>query len=180
MCIIGFIQLVYPNATIIHTMRDPMDTLYSCFKHKFDDTGLEWSMDPEELALQYYLCECSGQHQCNRCLFIIINPSFCRSAEHVPFPHGTSWENNRHPVRETRGRTDENHAASHRPPWKWHSLGGSHSGLPQLQTHCSHAFAITYVFASLKKLMCVHYHVLSKCVCIIMCCQNVCALSCAV
>ena len=37
-------------------MRDPMDTLFSCYKHKFDDSGLEWALDAEELALQYYLC----------------------------------------------------------------------------------------------------------------------------
>ena len=53
--VLGFIHLVFPKAVIIHTMRDPMDTLYSCFKHKFDDSGLEWSLDAEQLALQYYL-----------------------------------------------------------------------------------------------------------------------------
>ena len=36
-------------------MRDPMDTLYSCAKHKFDDAGLEWTLTPEQLAMQYYL-----------------------------------------------------------------------------------------------------------------------------
>ena len=46
---------MYPDAVIIHTMRDPMDTLYSCIKHKFDDGGLEWTMDPQQLATQYYL-----------------------------------------------------------------------------------------------------------------------------
>eukprot|EP01041_Mallomonas_annulata_P013597 gene13597-28873_t len=38
---IGFIHLVFPNAVIIHTIRDPLDTLLSCYKHKFDDGGLE-------------------------------------------------------------------------------------------------------------------------------------------
>lgn len=54
---VGFIHLLYPNASILHTMRDPMDTLFSCYKHKFDDSGLEWSLDAEALAHQYYLCK---------------------------------------------------------------------------------------------------------------------------
>lgn len=50
---LGFIHLVYPNAVILHTMRDPMDTLYSCYKHKFDDHGLEWALDAGQLVRQY-------------------------------------------------------------------------------------------------------------------------------
>ena len=50
---IGFIRLMFPKAVILHTMRDPMDTLFSCYKHKFDDGGLEWALDAEQLALQY-------------------------------------------------------------------------------------------------------------------------------
>jgi hypothetical protein len=50
---IGFIHLMFPHAIILHTMRDPMDTLFSCYKHRFDDKGLEWTLDPEALALQY-------------------------------------------------------------------------------------------------------------------------------
>ena len=46
---------MFPNAVILHTMRDPMDTMFSCYKHKFDDNGLEWSLDAENLALQYAL-----------------------------------------------------------------------------------------------------------------------------
>lgn len=34
--------MLFPQAKILHTMRDPMDTLFSCYKHKFDDKGLEW------------------------------------------------------------------------------------------------------------------------------------------
>jgi hypothetical protein len=44
---IGFIHLIFPKAAIVHTMRDPMDTLFSCYKHKFDDSGLEWALDFE-------------------------------------------------------------------------------------------------------------------------------------
>ena len=37
--------MIFPHAVILHTMRDPMDTLFSCYKHKFDDAGLEWALD---------------------------------------------------------------------------------------------------------------------------------------
>jgi len=50
---IGFIHLTFPNAVILHTIRDPMDTLLSCFKHKFDDGGLEWSLDVNHLVAHY-------------------------------------------------------------------------------------------------------------------------------
>lgn len=38
--ILGFIHLMYPKAVIIHIIRDPLDVMLSCFKHKFDDKGL--------------------------------------------------------------------------------------------------------------------------------------------
>lgn len=50
---IGFIHLIFPRAVIIHTVRDPMDTILSCFRHKFDDTGLDWALDKERLSRQY-------------------------------------------------------------------------------------------------------------------------------
>ena len=50
---IGFIHLTFPNAVILHTIRDPMDTLLSCYKHKFDDGGLEWSLSVEHLVSVY-------------------------------------------------------------------------------------------------------------------------------
>lgn len=47
--------MVFPEALILHTIRDPMDTLFSCFRCKFDDAGLEWSLDVGDLSLQYAL-----------------------------------------------------------------------------------------------------------------------------
>lgn len=52
---IGFIHLVYPNAPILHIHRDPMDTLYSIFKYKFDDHGLDWSLDMADTSVVYAL-----------------------------------------------------------------------------------------------------------------------------
>jgi len=50
---IGLIHLLYPNAVILHTVRDPLDNLLSCFRNKFDDFGLEWSLDESHLVIQY-------------------------------------------------------------------------------------------------------------------------------
>jgi tetratricopeptide (TPR) repeat protein len=50
---IGMIHMMYPRAVIIHIMRDPLDTMYSCYAHKFDDSGASWATDPERLALEY-------------------------------------------------------------------------------------------------------------------------------
>ena len=36
---IGLIHLVFPNAIILHTIRDPLDTIFGCYKQKFDDSG---------------------------------------------------------------------------------------------------------------------------------------------
>ena len=42
-------------------MRDPFDTILSCYKHKFDDAGLAWSLDEELLIEQYvYYLEIVG------------------------------------------------------------------------------------------------------------------------
>ena len=37
---IGLIHLVFPNAIILHTIRDPLDTILGCYKQKFDDSGI--------------------------------------------------------------------------------------------------------------------------------------------
>ncbi len=52
---LGFIHAVYPESLIIHMVRDPLDTIFSCYRQKFDDNGLEWSLDIKDLVLQYVL-----------------------------------------------------------------------------------------------------------------------------
>jgi hypothetical protein len=32
---VGFIHLLFPNALILHVAREPMDTIFSAFKHDF-------------------------------------------------------------------------------------------------------------------------------------------------
>lgn len=48
---IGLIRLVLPNATIIHTHRNPIDTCLSCFSLEFE--GLDFTYDLGELGRRY-------------------------------------------------------------------------------------------------------------------------------
>lgn len=42
---IGFIHLLFPNAVIIHTTRNPLDIIFSCFKQRFQNSKLHWTHD---------------------------------------------------------------------------------------------------------------------------------------
>jgi len=50
---IGLIRLILPNAKIIHTVRDPIDTCLSCYSKLFR-IGLPFSYDLEELGRYYH------------------------------------------------------------------------------------------------------------------------------
>ena len=52
---VGLIHLLFPDAAIIHTMRNPMDTVFSIYKLKFDDSGLEWTHDLDHIVEVYRL-----------------------------------------------------------------------------------------------------------------------------
>jgi len=39
-----------------------MDTLFSCYKNKFDDKGLEWALDMKDLVLQYSIYQQTMNH----------------------------------------------------------------------------------------------------------------------
>lgn len=49
---VGLIRLILPQAKIIHTMRDPIDTCVSCYSRLFS-TGQEFSYDLAELGRYY-------------------------------------------------------------------------------------------------------------------------------
>ena len=51
---IGLIRLILPNARIIHTMRDPIDTCVSCYSKLFT-SGQDFTYDLAELG-RYYRC----------------------------------------------------------------------------------------------------------------------------
>jgi tetratricopeptide (TPR) repeat protein len=42
---VGFIQLLYPNALILHVAREPMDSVFSAFKHEFPPGSLDYTSD---------------------------------------------------------------------------------------------------------------------------------------
>ena len=49
---VGLIHLILPNARIIHTVRDPVDTCVSCFSRLFS-SGVRFSYDLAELGRYY-------------------------------------------------------------------------------------------------------------------------------
>ena len=52
---IALIHLIFPEAVILHTMRDPMDTLFSCYTNKFDDDNAMWAHDMTSLVTEYVI-----------------------------------------------------------------------------------------------------------------------------
>lgn len=51
---LGLINLLFPNASIIHVMRNPLDTCISCYFRNFGASGLGWSCDPESISKRYH------------------------------------------------------------------------------------------------------------------------------
>jgi tetratricopeptide (TPR) repeat protein len=58
----GLIRLVLPNARIIHTRRDPLDTCLSCFSRLFVGNNLAYVYDLEELGRYYRAYEALMAH----------------------------------------------------------------------------------------------------------------------
>jgi hypothetical protein len=50
---VGFIHMLYPNALILHVMREPMDTLFSAFKHEFPAGTLAYTSHMPALTEMY-------------------------------------------------------------------------------------------------------------------------------
>jgi tetratricopeptide (TPR) repeat protein len=50
---VGFIHMLYPNALILHVVREPMDTLFSAYKHEFPSGTLDYTSDFKSLAELY-------------------------------------------------------------------------------------------------------------------------------
>jgi tetratricopeptide (TPR) repeat protein len=58
---LGLIRMMFPNAKIIHCVRDPRDTMISCFVQRFGP-GLSFSYDLNHLAHQYGMYDNIMQH----------------------------------------------------------------------------------------------------------------------
>lgn len=51
---IGFIHMLFPNALILHVIREPMDTIFSAYKHEFPPGTLDYTSDFSSLAELYH------------------------------------------------------------------------------------------------------------------------------
>jgi len=50
---VGFIHMLFPRALILHVIRDPMDTLFSAYKHEFPPGTLDYTSRFDSLAELY-------------------------------------------------------------------------------------------------------------------------------
>lgn len=51
---VGFIHMLFPNALILHVAREPMDTIFSAYKHEFPSGTLDYTSDFPSLAELYH------------------------------------------------------------------------------------------------------------------------------
>lgn len=51
---VGFIHMLFPKALILHVARNPMDTIFSAFKHEFPPGGLDYTSEFSSLADMYH------------------------------------------------------------------------------------------------------------------------------
>ena len=51
---IGFIHMLFPRALILHVIREPMDTIFSAYKHEFPPGTLDYTSDFKSLAELYH------------------------------------------------------------------------------------------------------------------------------
>jgi tetratricopeptide (TPR) repeat protein len=51
---VGFIHMLFPNALILHVAREPMDTIFSAYKHEFPTGPLDYTSDFPSLAELYH------------------------------------------------------------------------------------------------------------------------------
>jgi hypothetical protein len=50
---VGLIRMLLPQACIVHAVRDPMDSCFSCFSHLFNGDNLPYSYDLQTLGRYY-------------------------------------------------------------------------------------------------------------------------------
>ena len=51
---VGFIHMLFPDALILHVVREPMDTIFSAYKHEFPQGTLDYTSDFPSLAELYH------------------------------------------------------------------------------------------------------------------------------
>ena len=50
---IGFIRIFFPNSIVINCVRNPKDVCFSIFKNTFNDSGMDWAYDQNDIATYY-------------------------------------------------------------------------------------------------------------------------------
>jgi hypothetical protein len=51
---VGFIHMLFPKALILHVVREPMDTIFSAFKHEFPPGTLDYTSQFSSLSALYH------------------------------------------------------------------------------------------------------------------------------
>jgi hypothetical protein len=51
---VGFIHMLFPKALILHVARNPMDCVFSAFKHVFPSGGLDYTSEFSSVADMYH------------------------------------------------------------------------------------------------------------------------------
>jgi len=59
---VGFLHLLFPNALILHVAREPMDSIFSAFKHDFPPGGLDYTSEFAGLAQLYHCYRDTMEH----------------------------------------------------------------------------------------------------------------------
>ena len=88
---LGLIHLLYPHATIIHMVRDPMDTLYSCYKNRFADDSSVYTLEMQSLVHEYKLYLEVMQHFRN--VLPPLSPNARKAATARTYREGPSFTN---------------------------------------------------------------------------------------
>jgi hypothetical protein len=59
---IGLIHFVFPDAVIIETTRSFMDVVFSILRYNFNESGLGWSFDLQEIVEYFLLYKSAMDH----------------------------------------------------------------------------------------------------------------------
>jgi hypothetical protein len=59
---LAHLLLLFPNATILHIARNPMDTLWSCHSHRFYDDSMVYTLNEKALVQEYLVYRSVMRH----------------------------------------------------------------------------------------------------------------------
>jgi hypothetical protein len=59
---VGFIHMLFPKALILHVVREPMDSIFSAFKHEFPPGTLDYTRQFSSLSALYHSYRDTMEH----------------------------------------------------------------------------------------------------------------------